>query len=242
MVNRLKYLPVVSPCAEIENNKFLCTETNLAQYPTETCIEQIMLMKNHYKSCIRNHIAIEKTKVQKVTDNQWLVYSEENVIITENCNTESLKYTVLGTYIMTPGQQCETQIGELIITATTNATASSLQLPLIQLPELQQDIQRTSNKVDLRNVDFSDVKEVLQSAKFSEINDTTQTVTIEISVWTIVEYIIVVIAIIIFVFYRFKIINLCRNSPKLSATPSDNFSLREGGVKEPQSTNISFIS
>lgn len=241
MVNRLKYMPVVSPCTEIENGKFLCAETNLAQFPTETCIEQIMLMKNNYKNCIQNHIEIEKTKIQKITDNQWLVYSEENLIITENCNTEILKYTILGTYIVTPGQQCETQIGEVIIAATTNTTVSSLQLPLIQMPDLQQDIQRRSKKVDLRNVDFSDVKEVLQSAKFSEIDDTTQTVTIEISIWTILEYVVIVIAIVIFIMYKFQPINFCRNSPKPSATPSDNFSLREGGVKEPQPTNISFV-
>uniref|UniRef100_A0A2H1W2A5 SFRICE_001101 n=1 Tax=Spodoptera frugiperda TaxID=7108 RepID=A0A2H1W2A5_SPOFR len=162
MVNRLKYMPVVSPCVEIENDKFLCTDTNVAQYPTETCIEQIMLLKNDYKSCIQNHIEIEKIKIQKVTNNQWLVYSEENLIITENCNADILKYTVLGTYIVTPGQQCETQIGDVIVTATTNATGSSLQLPKIQMPELQQHIQRRFKKVDLRNVDFSDVKEVLQ--------------------------------------------------------------------------------
>lgn len=242
MVNRLKYIPVVSPCVEIENDKVLCAETNVVQYPTETCIEQIMLLKNNYKSCIQNHIEIEKTKIQKVTNNQWLVYSEENLIITENCNAEILKYTVLGTYIVTPGQQCETQIGDVIVTGTTNATIFSLQLPLIQMPELQQHIQRTSKKVDLRNVDFSDVKEVLQSAKFSEIDDTTQIVTIEISIWTIFVYIIIIILIVIFITYKFQLISFCRNFPKPSATPSDNFSLREGGVKEPQSTHISFVS
>ncbi|KAG7299482.1 hypothetical protein JYU34_016443 [Plutella xylostella] len=245
LVKRLKYRPVVSPCEEIQDGRFLCSDDNLAQYPVETCIEQIMLMKNNQSSCRQHAIQIESLKIQRIISNYWLLYSENNLIITEHCTEQVHKYQVQGSYIMSPNQQCRTQVGDVFINTPTNASVTSFQLPAVEVPALQEEIKKDTKQLDLRNVDFRDIKDILNSAKFSA-NGTPMDFLVknEISVWTLMLYVIVFCCIVYVIISRFKLFIYChrRNSPKSPVSPSDNFSLEEGGVKVANPRQISFVS
>lgn len=105
-VNRLNYRPLVKACDEIEDRRFLCTEENLALYSEETCIEQLMLLRNNYTKCHQRLINIEDFKIQQLAEDQWLLYSRNSVVVTENCNEESHKQNLQGTCIIIPSQGC----------------------------------------------------------------------------------------------------------------------------------------
>ncbi|CAG9115810.1 unnamed protein product [Plutella xylostella] len=122
---------------------------------------------------------------------------------------------------MSPNQQCRTQVGDVFINTPTNASVTSFQLPAIEVPAIQEEIKKDTKQLDLRNVDFRDIKDILNSAKFSA-NGTPMDFLVknEISVWTL----------------------MLRNSPKSPVSPSDNFSLEEGGVKVANPRQISFVS
>lgn len=244
LVNRLKYRPIASPCEEIESGKFLCAEEQLAQYPSETCIEEIMMMKNQYNECLQKEIKIERTKIQKITDDYWLIYSEDSLVISENCNNEVRKFNARGTYILTPSQHCETQAGNVLINTASNITSSSLRLPVVPIPDLDFIIKKETTPVDLTNVDFSDVKQVLQSAKFSVYDNVSRQtlVTLSVSIWTVLLYICIpiVIVIVILIKYRNKVFS--RNSPRSPTSSSDNFALEEGGVKCANPAQYAFVS
>ncbi|KAL4704361.1 hypothetical protein ACJJTC_010746 [Scirpophaga incertulas] len=203
-----------------------------------------MAVKNNYKKCLQHQIKIETTKIQKMTDEYWMIYSEDDLIITENCNQELHESSIKGTYILVPDAHCETQAGNIDIIPTLNTTMASLQLPTIQTPLLQYNIQKKTELVDLTNVDFSDIKELLQSAKFSESDGTPEFVPISLntSVWTVLLYIIAFSTALSFVYIKFRKILGNRNSLEPALPSPDNFSLREGGVKCDNPHQYAFVS
>lgn len=247
LVNRLKYRPLSSPCEEIENEKLLCKEEQMIQSPDETCIEQIMMIKNNYTSCHQHFIEIEKVKVQKIINNYWLLYTENNFIISEHCNDSVKKYKIQGTYLISPNPRCRTVLGDTSITInpTTNASPVRLDIPILQIPDVKPDIQKSTAQLDMKNVDFSDIKDIINSAKFSASELESDFVLKKgISVWTISLYLILICSMIFIIVFKLKLISYCqnRNSPKPSAMPSDNFSLKGGGVKVDAPCQISFVS
>lgn len=246
MVNRLKYKPVVNLCEEIEDNKFLCSSDDLIPYSTEICIEQIMMLKENCTKCHQHVIHMEKEKIQKVTENYWLIYSENGLIITEHCNEEVNKQTIQGTFFLQPKKHCETEIGDILISTPTNTSRNNLQLPFVQLPELRNPIRQEEKQLDLQNVDFNDIKDVINSAKFS-VNEVSPDdfiyVVKNISVWTILLYVFIIL-IVVFILCKFKPYTNCigRNSLNPTVSTSDNFSLKGGGVKIEQPLQMSFVS
>ncbi|XP_061729121.1 uncharacterized protein LOC133534042 [Cydia pomonella] len=169
VVNRLKYRPVANACEEIEDNKFLCSSDDLVPYATETCIEQIMMLKENYTKCHQNVIQIEKEKIQRITENYWLIYTENNLIVTEYCNEEVNKHTIQGTFFLQPKKQCRTEVGDIFIPTPTNTSMNDLQTPFVPLPELRQPIREEERRLDLQNVDFSDIRDVINSANHTSV-------------------------------------------------------------------------
>ncbi|CAF4918472.1 unnamed protein product [Pieris macdunnoughi] len=244
LVNGLKYRNVLSPCESIEDNKYLCSEENMATDNEETCIEELMLIKNNYSLCHQHQIRIEKLKIQKIMNNSWLIFTADKIILSEHCRNDVRRFSLLGTYVVTPSQGCNMQIGRTIFGQSSNVSDVNIQMPLVVIPELQEDLATADKKLDLTNVDFSDVKEMLNNVRNSNSEIVVESVvTHNISVWTLVLYFIVVIIVIVIIL-KFKLYSICnkRNSPKSPLAPSDNFSLREGGVKSTNPINICFAS
>lgn len=246
-MNRSKYMPVMNPCEELEDNKFLCADDNIPQYKNETCIEQIMLMKNNYSECRQYSIQIEELKIQKIYSSKWMLFSKNTQIITEHCRDETHKYSIKGTYFFTPSEDCDIQVADVYINKPTNASdVSLLQSTIVQIPELQQKIRREARELDLRNVDFTDIKEILKSAKLTTDGSGTYNdmfiVTDKASLWTVLLYILLIIIIATFLVFKFKKHCCKRNSPKMPAASTDNFSPGEGGVKDGRPIQLSFIS
>ncbi|CAG5030628.1 unnamed protein product [Parnassius apollo] len=70
---------------------------------------------------------------------------------------------------MMPNQEYRTQVGDTFINAPRYLANIKLQLPTIEMPTVRQnDIKKEAIQLDLRNVDLSDIKELINSAKFSD--------------------------------------------------------------------------
>lgn len=170
-MNRLKTRPLAKHCEEIDEDKHICTDNEIVQHSTDTCIEQLMLLKKNPSKCNQQVIKTEDTIIQKITPDHWLLYTRKIIIITETCGDEISKRNLEGTYILTPAKYCETQIEDIIIKAISNTSSVSYTLPPVTLPEIKLEIPKRENEVDLRGVDFSDVKDVLNSIKFNSESD-----------------------------------------------------------------------
>ncbi|CAG4954685.1 unnamed protein product [Parnassius apollo] len=85
LVKILKYRSAVNPCEEIDDENFLCPEESLAEYPAETCIEQLMQMKTNHSNCQQHNIRLENLKIQRIFKNYWLLYTTKDLIITKHC-------------------------------------------------------------------------------------------------------------------------------------------------------------
>lgn len=131
LVNGLKYRPVSTSCEEIQEDQVLCKEDNIVQYADTTCIEQIILI-NNYSACHKTYIDIEDERIYKIEDGSWLLFSKKNIIITENFNDEIMKYNLKGTFLITPKQNCETQLGKKIISKASESRTSEASLRLLQ--------------------------------------------------------------------------------------------------------------
>lgn len=247
LVNKLQYRPVASACEEDDALRYICSEDNIPQFPKTTCIEEIMLLKNNYSHCYLRPISIEDIKLFKIAAEQWLLYSKSNTVITETCHNDVLKYTFQGTFLITVNSSCETMVGNHYIAASSSTTNISLQTATIQLPEIHEELQRKTTPLDLKGVALDDVKTIMSNinSDFSGTDTKNYIVLDKISVWTLNIYIIIVAFLIIFLMYKYREF-LCklfiRNSPETPAKPSDNFSLREGGVKCATPTDINFVS
>lgn len=238
-------MSVTSHCEEIEEERFLCPQDLIVQYYGETCIEQMMLLKSNLSLCHQNPITIEDTKVLKLTNGLWMLYARQEVMVTENCNDETHRQMLRGTYILSPTPGCDTVLGNIPIGATTNTSSTNVVMTPIQLPELSREINKDNRQLDLRGVDFRDIKDILNSVKYSgSVENESGLISSDMDVWTLLIYIVISILIITFLFYRYVylLIIVKRNSPKSPATTSDNSVLREGGVKSDATPNISFVS
>lgn len=243
MMNRLTLRPIARYCEEMEENKFICTEDDIVQQPTATCIEQLMLLRDNLANCNQQLIKTEEQVIQKITSDHWLLYTQKSTVLTETCGDEATKHNLEGTFILTPNKHCETKIDSIIIKAVTNSTVTIYNLPPVMLPELQIETQRDDNEVDLRGVDFGDIRDILNSVKFnSENNNSDFFMDYRVSVWTIVLYVIAFTIGLSYLSFKLYCIFFKRNYLKPTKPPSDNFSLGEGGVKGDDSPNISFVS
>lgn len=245
LVKRLKYRPVINPCEELEKNKYLCSMDNLAPVPVETCIEQIMSVKTNLTKCHKYPVHIENTRIQQICNSHWLIYSKEDVTITEDCADEVQNYHAKGTYLMrSNNNKCKIQIGDIHINSATSSKVM-FQLSTVQLPEVYQPIQPREEHLDLRDIDLSDIRQIVKSVKNSGIRVDNYIVN-KISVWTLSLYIFILSTVLIFGFYKMyvkflqKVIN--KNSQKPTESSSENFSFGEGGVKCYSPNTIPFVS
>ncbi|KAH9627862.1 hypothetical protein HF086_016385, partial [Spodoptera exigua] len=205
-----------------------------------------MLLKN-YSACQKILIEIEDERVYNVADGIWLLFSKINVILTENCNDEIIKYNLKGTFLVNPNPNCETQIGSRTINKVTETPELSLQLRPVTMHQLQQKITTDGSQIDLRGVDLSDIKDILESAKYDSesVGKSEIVITKDISVWTISLVVIMTLLALVFVIVKFnvfrKYLPIHRNhlEPK-ELSPAD-FSLKGGGVKGPNPIDICFI-
>ncbi|VVC99849.1 unnamed protein product [Leptidea sinapis] len=97
---------------------------------------------------------------RRVNDERKCIKCSSTPTLLEYCGEEVQRQELQGTYIISPDQSCRTEIGNTFIEPSLNSTDISYKLSIISMPNLRGILKTREKQLDLRNVDFSDVKEI----------------------------------------------------------------------------------
>lgn len=240
----LKYLPLVAPCRPLAaGDNFLCTGDNRVLYPDPTCEEQLMQFAKNLSYCKQHVIKIEEVRVQRISTENWILYTRLRTTLTKKCAEEISKYPVFGTYVLTLNEPCDLEIHGIQIhhhRIYTEAEATT-PYPVINLPLLPMSTNVSSaSALNMHEVSLDEVKYMSYALKNSEVmnsvynreNDPSLSALIYLSL----SLIVLTCLVLVFYMFRNKIVKWVplrnyRNNSKIEI--SDNFSLREGGVIHP---------
>ena len=105
-----KYLPIIKPCRSLAaGEQFLCKEYHQTLYPEITCIEQLLKFEDNVTQCEQRQIDIENVRIQRITSTSWILFSKFRNTLTETCNGDVNKYSIIGTYVMTLDEPCNVE-------------------------------------------------------------------------------------------------------------------------------------
>ena len=238
MVKGSKYLSLVAPCQQLSgDNQYLCTEHEIVPYATTTCTQQLMQFQENLSRCIRRVIQIEEVKAQRLSPARWIIYAQNEMVMTYNCKEDISKTTISGTYLLTIDPNCEMLLGDLHLIYFRHLMESYAYkvTPVIKLPEINQNYSTISSPIDIKGINLDDVKYLSAALKTKSVSESeSENEPIikvnSVSVGTLVLYLILIIIIIILIVNRFKTKIFTFNRNPQNPKSSDGFELKEGGV------------
>lgn len=240
MVKGLKYLPAARPCDEIGENQYLCTEDDIVPYTRETCVEQLMKFQADQSSCQAFSVDVENVKTQRIKNNDWIVYLRNSVILNETCGSSIIYKPLQGTYILHIDENCIVFVGntQLHHRRLYSNDINKKLAPLIYLPQLKVSSLFVNKTLDIKNVNFDDLKQLSYILKMKNLesesvnNENISVVKVNsVSLATILLYIILPLCVLGYILFKFRIRLFTRNNPNPS--DPDNFALGEGEVMHP---------
>lgn len=246
LVKDSDYLPVVRACNQIAiEDKFLCTNDDVLTHLEPLCEEQLMKFHSNTSACEQHIVDIEDLKVQRIGRVSWILYTKNNVIASKKCHGDVMSHESLqGTYIVTLEDACKVNIGHIHL---QNYQFSYTHLnypitPIIILPALKPEKRTPSvSAVNMKGINLDELKELAQVVKMSKVKyseNYSAVNTKNISLGTIILYVILPLGFITFLVFRYKIklLNCKRNHQNLNNP--DNFALEEGGVMQPEPQRV----
>lgn len=239
-----KYLPVSKPCQKIaEENKFLCYENDMLQFPILTCAEQLLEFQSDPTLCVPYAVDIEEIKVQRIGLDAWIIFTQKPTVLVEKCHNENNRESLHGTFILTTSENCEVHLDELKLNYN-KLFAGNLQYkitPMVSFPRLKSTNITSMAKVNIKNIDLEEVKQFSRILKLkeSEISESESEIRVvntqSVSLGTILLYLILIILVIGFISYRYV---FKRNDRIKAIVRPDNFALEGGGVMHPVGREI----
>lgn len=250
LANGMKYQPVLRPCRDIAKEQYLCTEHDLVEYHETTCIEQLMQFYPNPTQCNQYPVEIESVKVQRVSSHSWILYSRHQTLLSHQCGSDMTRQIVHGTYIISIEEGCSAIINNISIEGKrTYLNVANKPMPVIRLPDLHKRNETVSEIMNLKEINLDDVKFLnyalkRNSVSVSEvkngISDDRVIQTHNISLATVILYVILVICIVILIIYynfKVKIYGICvkrNHRTQVKLNEPDNFALEGGGVMSPR--------
>lgn len=240
LVKGLKYLSAAHSCEPIDDGEYLCTDDDIVPDSEETCVEQLMKMRENLTNCIAHPVDIEDKKIQRVKYNTWLIYLK-----TEKCGDEISHSSLHGSYILKMEENCEITLDNIHIVhhrVYSNKTRYRV-TPLITLPVLQTSAVAENVSLDMREVNFDDLKHLAYMLKVksqnsvSENDDNQSSVKVNsISLASLLLYVIVTICVLGYCLYKSRIRLFLATRNYRNQESSGNSALGEGGVMLPLHT------
>lgn len=240
MVKGPIYLPLASPCEEIAANQFLCKENDVVWYPESTCIEQLMNFASNLSLCKPVLVNLESLKVQPIDFLNWIIYTRNEIILTETCADDITRKRIKGTYILEITGKCSVYLKniKLHLKQYTSGRIQYRVVPVAVLPKLKETSINWNKTVNLNHINFDDLKHLSYTLKSEIVKSESAVKTNSVSLATILLYVILVLICFSLVFWKKMscIVQGLRNHRNPNIT--DNFALGEGGVMEPQPIQI----
>uniref|UniRef100_A0A1E1WG39 Envelope fusion protein n=2 Tax=Pectinophora gossypiella TaxID=13191 RepID=A0A1E1WG39_PECGO len=242
IVNQSKALSLSHSCLEIERSIFMCHEDSIVP-PTmeDVCITDLLKFVINTTMCSPIHVDITKFKLQPIESNRWIFYCKTATLMTSQCGEDVTRTYVEGTYILTIEDACEITIQNVTLKQHRSKAGNVLyeKLPIIDLPSLSTSKPVVSKKpLNLDEIDLQTLQSLSHVLKNSESELVSEVSTYgsvvnarNISIGTLLLYVIIILSIFIYSFKRFKNFILSdRNHQRAENHPSDNSNLMEGGV------------
>lgn len=244
LAKRTQYTPIVKPCRPLSaGDHFLCSEDNRAFYHELTCVEQLIKFEDDPDRCIQHQVEIERVKVQRISENSWIIFSRVHVLLSKHCDGEISKQPILGTYLATIDEPCDLEINGIRILHRILKESDAVEpIPLIALPQLRvKPTLSTKHVLNMNGVNLDEVKYMAYSLRHSEVIESVLNSKKDYNFSEKLGYAtlgLVTFSFILFVVYVFRLkllsIIMCKKNyrHKSQIDPTDNFPLREGGVTD----------
>lgn len=197
-------------CKEVSQMNFLCEDQILHQLTNsenDPCEVNLINFSNKYANCKSINTLISKTKIQKLSNNKWIVITVNETTATRKCKNNKDNLSLHGTYVITVPNSCELSLGANTLGTSQN---SNPQLKHIELPNIQlRDRLDNENSsivvpIPLDDIQLNDLKEIELLIKDSgdQLKNIEPSVFHfnNISLYTVMLYVIIILIIL----YYFK--------------------------------------
>lgn len=199
------------PCNFITDNINICSHLEMQEIEnSEDCIIQLIKHNMSPKNCKLIEIKLNKTKIQKVKENSWIILSPNEQVLKITCNTGEQYQRIKGAYFLTTNEVCQFHLNEKVL--QTHHKEIKLQ-EILRLPHIvltNSTIHET--KIQLENINLDALNNI--ENKMHTITDFTLTKTNGISTrpsWISLTTIICVLS--IFIYFMYKKHNIkCRRT------------------------------
>lgn len=210
ILNEQNYMFFDSKCKEIMKGQFLCHETNPSKIKSmeNPCEVQMLQFIKNITNCPHLESKINEIIIQKLEDSKWIIISPEEEVLIENCGTEKENVLINGTFLIEfNNADCDVTIKD---TKIKNYKNSKSKYKIINMPKIISESKFINHEaitlepIKLDNINLDNIKTIQnalknQNKKLSELK--TSSVHYNISIWTIIIYIVVTIIIIFILFY-----------------------------------------
>lgn len=166
-------------------------------------------------------VNIQKMKIQKLELNKWIVLTPKLVVINQKCGNNNEKIPIQGSFLIELNSQCELKIDNIIIKNFENSKKKfkNIALPRINFDHPVYKTTKNFEPIKLDNINLNELSAVKSALEIQKQKvDSIEINPIHfnnISGWTILIYILIILTIIFFVikFYSHK----CRQPKKQEA-------------------------
>lgn len=211
ILNEQSYMFFDTSCQEIRKETFFCHEANPAkiQHDMQPCEVQLIQYSKNTSNCLAMQLILTKLKIQNLDENKWLIVSPENEVAVQECDSTKKNILLKGTYVLELNPLCELTIQNFKI--RTYKKPKTI-FKKIELPQLNFNNTDNLNKhlfefkpLKLNDIDLNNLKNVqnnldLQNQRLTTISDPVVHYQ-NISVWTLIIYILIIMFVVIFVAY-----------------------------------------
>ena len=256
LVKGLKIVSLSKSCREVDEEQFLCYESDVSPLTNDDCVADIMKFSTNITTCKQIPISLDNIKINHVQPNRWIIYASSETLLTKYCDNEVNQEVIYGTYLLTINDNCQVKIKEFNLKRhlIQGKDVVYTKQPMINLPRISNDTYvKLKKPLNLEEIDLTDIKmmnSLLQRSK-SEVLSASDVISVKsilnaksVSIVNIVILTLIVTLFILFIF-KSKIIKYCKNciTREVQNHPKDNFELKEGEVMYPQpNASTVFIS
>lgn len=208
ILNERKYAFSENKCKEVNQEEFICYETNSAFFNNEMpCEIQILKFSKNISSCYQIPLKLRNVKIQKIEDYGWIIISPKETIGIKKCGSSKENLPFKGTHLVKINPDCELQIENFQLrTQLTNSNFQDMELPNLKFEYNFQSEPINFEPLALDSVNLEDLNNIqnklnLQNTKLNSLPEEPVYFK-KLSIWTIFLYFVLVILMTYFIYIK----------------------------------------
>lgn len=212
--NEQSYSLSNTKCKEIVPEKFICEELRTYEKSEHNpCEVNLITYTKNQSNCKQIPVKISEIKIQKLKNNQWIVVAPKSVVASAKCGKTSENVFLNGTNAITVKKSCEVKIGDVSVNSRkiSELNFNDENVPNIFVRSFFDFNDKKTNNVkpiELDNVDLDELKTVYKSLNLQGkiLNNEKENWIYfhKISIYSIIQYFIIIIVALCFIYYRFR--------------------------------------